>query len=123
MNNKKTVVLGASPNPTRYSYMACHMLNDHSYAFVPVSIKHGEIAGEDILDIRNSPEISEVHTLTMYVGKPNQLEYYNYFLSLSPKRVIFNPGSENNELSKLFRQAEIEVVEACTLVMLRTGQF
>ncbi|HSJ66130.1 MAG TPA: CoA-binding protein [Anditalea sp.] len=123
MNNKKTVVLGASPNPSRYAFVASKMLKDYRHDFVPVGIKKGEIAGETILDLRNKPIIEDVDTVTLYLGPQNQTEWYDYILSLKPKRIIFNPGTENREFMDMAREQDIEVDMACTLVMLRSGQY
>lgn len=123
MSNKKTVVIGASPNPSRFAFVASKMLNDYSHEFVPVGIKKGEIAGQPILDLRNKPEIEDVDTVTLYLGPQNQPEWYDYILSLKPKRIIFNPGTENRELMNMAKDQDIEVDMACTLVMLRSGQY
>lgn len=123
MKNKKTVVLGASPNPSRFAFVASKMLKDYSHDFVPVGIKKGEIAGQPILDLKNKPAIEDVDTITLYLGPQNQTEWYDYILSLKPKRIIFNPGTENRELMDMARNQDIEVDLACTLVMLRSGQY
>jgi predicted CoA-binding protein len=120
--SKKTLVMGASTNPTRYANMATHKLLEHQHEVELLGKKKGEVAGHPI---HHSPEElgKEFHTVTMYLGESNQKEYYDYMLNLAPKRVIFNPGAENEELSKILSANEIEVVEACTLVLLATGQF
>jgi len=123
MLSKKTVVLGASPNVSRYSNLACRMLSDAGFEFVPVGIKHGEILGKPILDLRTKPEVPGVHTITLYLGPANQPEWYDYVFSLNPMRIIFNPGAENPEFKSLIENRGIEAVEACSLVMIRTGQF
>lgn len=123
MNNKKTVVIGASPNPSRYAFVASKMLKDYKHDFVPVGIKKGEIAGQTILDLRDKPQIEDVDTVTLYLGPQNQTEWYDYILSLKPKRIIFNPGTENREFMDKARDQDIEVDMACTLVMLRSGQY
>ncbi len=120
---KKTVVIGASPEPSRYSYLASHMLDEAGFEFVPVGIKDGKILGKTILNIKDKPHIPDVHTITMYINPENQKEWYEYFLSLHPERIIFNPGSENPELARLARDHGIEVEIACNLVMLSIGQF
>lgn len=120
---KKTVVVGATDNPARYAFRAAHMLKEHGHEVVPVGIKKGEVAGETILNIREFPKIEEVDTLTLYLGPQNQPEYYEYLLSLKPKRIIFNPGTENTELEKLAKDKGIETEEACTLVLLSTHQY
>ncbi|MBS1682587.1 MAG: CoA-binding protein [Bacteroidetes bacterium] len=120
---KKTVIIGATTNQSRYAYLAADNLQQKGIDFVPVGIKKGNVFGKEILDLRKRPEINEVDTITLYINPSHQLEWYNYFLSLKPKRVIFNPGTENPELVAILESKNIDAVEACTLVMLRTGQF
>jgi uncharacterized protein len=120
---KKTVIIGATPDPSRYAYLAAHMLTDYSHEIVPVSIKRGEILGREILDLRKKPVIEGVDTVTMYIGPQNQPEWYEYILGLKPKRIIFNPGTENYEFEKMAEERGIEAVQGCTLVMLRSRQF
>ena len=120
---KKTVVIGASPETSRYSNMASRMLDKAGFEFIPVGIKKGEILGKSILDLRNKPVIQKVHTVTIYLNPRNQKEWYIYILSLNPKRLIFNPGTENPELGNLAEMQGIEVEYACNLVLIRTGQF
>ena len=120
---KRTCIIGASPNPSRYSYSATKMLMDHGHEVIPVSIKKGEIEGKTILNIRDKPKIDNLDTLTLYINRFNQFEWHDYLLALNPKRIIFNPGSENQELNKLARENGIETIEACTLVMLQTGSY
>lgn len=120
---KKTVIIGATTNPSRYAYLAAERLDEHGIEFVPVGIKKGNVLGKEILDLRQQPEISEVDTVTLYINPINQREWYNYLFKLNPKRVIFNPGTENPELEKMLEQRNIEALEACTLVMLGTGQY
>jgi predicted CoA-binding protein len=120
---KKTAIIGASTNPTRYAYLAAQMLNNHHIEFVPLGIRPGEVFGKKILDIRESPELKDIHTVTMYLGPQNQPPYYDYLLGLKPKRIIFNPGTENDEFRQMAEDQGIETEEACTLVMLRLGAF
>jgi predicted CoA-binding protein len=120
---KKTVIIGATPNPSRYAYLAAQNLKRYNHEFVPIGIKKGEVQGQPILQITDKPDIKDVDTITMYVGAPRQVGWYDYFLGLKPKRIIFNPGSENPELAQLAASKGVEVVEACTLVMLRTNQY
>ena len=120
---KRTAIIGATPNPSRYAYLAAEMLTEREIDIVPLGIKKGEVFGHEILDIRQFPEIGEVHTLTLYIGPRNQPEYYDYLLSLNPERIIFNPGTENPEFERMARDKGIEVDEACTLVMLRVGLY
>src|SRR5690242_11752866 len=98
---KKTVIIGASPNPSRFSYLAAERLLEHGVQFVPVGIKKGNVFGKEILDLRLQPEISDVNTITLYINPAHQREWYDYILKLNPERVIFNPGTENQELEKL----------------------
>jgi len=88
-----------------------------------VGIKKGNVLGKEILDLKARPEISDVDTMTLYINPTHQQEWYDYFIKLNPKRVIFNPGTENPELEKQLEEKGIEAVEACTLVMLGTGQY
>ncbi len=120
---KKTVIIGASPNPSRYAYVAAQMLARFGHPFVPLSIKKGDVAGEPILDLREKPSIPAVDTVTLYIGPQNQPEWYDYIIHLSPRRIIFNPGTENTEFIQLARQHGIEPVLGCTLIMLRSGTF
>ena len=120
---KRTAILGASTNPARYSYMAANSLTEKGHEIIPVGIKKGEVFGEEILDIREKPRLDEVDTVTMYMGSIHQTEYYDYILSLNPKRIIFNPGTENPTFEKMAQKANIEVVHGCTLVMLSVGNY
>jgi uncharacterized protein len=121
--NKKTVIIGATTNPSRYAYLAAEMLHKYKHAIVPLGIKKGEVLGQQILDINQRPKIGEVDTVTLYIGPQHQPEHYDYLISLKPKRFIFNPGTENPEFEKLVEESGAEAVEACTLVMLRTEQY
>lgn len=120
---KKTVIVGATPNPARYAFLAAEMLTEYGHSIVPVGIKKGKLFGVEILDIRQKPEIDQVDTITMYIGPQHQPEWYDYLISLKPKRIIFNPGTENREFEQMVEDQGIEALEACTLVMLRTHQF
>lgn len=115
---KKTVIIGASTNPSRYAYLAAHKLKQHEHEVVPIGIKNGEVADETILDLRSHPEVKSVDTVTLYLGPQNQAEWEDYILSLKPKRIIFNPGTENLEFSRRANIQNIETLNACTLVML-----
>ncbi len=120
---KKTVIIGASTNTARYSYLAAGMLTEYGHEVVPVGIKKGAIFGNEILDLRKKPAIENVNTVTLYIGQRHQSEWYDYVLSLKPERVIFNPGAENSEWMQILSNKGIDAMEACTLVMLRTNQF
>lgn len=121
MATKKTVVLGASDNPSRYSYLALNRLKAHQHPVVAVGRKETSVNG--IAITKEHIKAEGVDTVTLYLNPRNQVEYYDYILSLRPKRIIFNPGTENEELEKLAHGAGIQTMEACTLVMLGTGQY
>jgi predicted CoA-binding protein len=121
MATKKTLIIGASENPERYAYKAAHSLVQHNHPIVNVGIKSGVVAGEQIHT--DKPIFTDIDTITLYVGAKNQPEWYDYILKIKPKRLIFNPNTENPELSNLAAAAGIETVEACTLVLLATGQY
>jgi uncharacterized protein len=118
---KKTVILGASDNPERYSYLALQRLRAKGHEVVAIGQKPAKVG--DVMITKEKPVIEDVDTVTLYLNPLRQEEYYDYILSLHPKRIIFNPGSENDELAALARSHAIEPVEACTLVLLSTGQY
>ena len=120
---KKTAVIGATPNATRYAYIASEMLLDYDHEVVPIGIKKGNVLGIDILNIRERPKVDNIHTITLYIGPTNQPEWYEYLLSLKPQRIIFNPGTENDEFAKMARSQGVEATFACTLVLLRLGSY
>ena len=123
MDTKKVIILGASPNPARFSSMAANALADHLYDIIPVGLKQGSVKGKSILDIRTRPMIDNVDTVTIYMNPRNQKAYYDYILGLKPRRIVFNPGTENKQLSEMATSQRIEVVNDCTLVMLQAGTF
>jgi uncharacterized protein len=118
---KKTVVLGASTDPSRFSYKAAGMLLEYGHEVVPVGIKRGELHGKKILN--DFSFIEEVDTIALYVGPQNQENLYDYILSLKPKRIIFNPGTENDVLIEKAIQNNIQPIIGCTLVMLSVGTY
>jgi hypothetical protein len=118
---KSTLVIGASTNPDRYSYKAIRSLVVHHFKVYALGLREGKVHG--VIISRPFPEIGIIHTVTMYVGKKNQPFYYDYILTLNPKRVIFNPGSENKEFEILLAEKGIEVLHACTLMMLAHGGY
>jgi uncharacterized protein len=120
---KKTVIIGATPNPSRYAYLAAGMLTEYQHEIVPIGIKKGEVFGKPILNIYQRPAVEDVDTVTLYIGVQHQPEHYQYILGLKPKRVIFNPGTENPEFQKMIEASGAEAWEACTLVLLRSGQY
>ncbi len=118
---KKTLVLGASDNPERYSFMAVNRLREKGHPVIAIGRKQTKIADTEVGT--GKKEFSGVDTVTLYLNPANQKEYYDYILSLHPKRLIFNPGAENAELARLAEANGIQPMEACTLVLLSTGQF
>jgi predicted CoA-binding protein len=118
---KKTLVIGASENPQRYSFLAINRLKQHNHPVVAIGRKKASVAGIDI-ETEKKP-FTDVDTVTLYLNPGNQKEYYEYILSLRPKRLIFNPGAENEELFNLAKSSGIKPLEACTLVLLSTNQF
>jgi predicted CoA-binding protein len=116
-----TLILGATPNPSRYAYLAAHKLTNFGHEIINVGIKQGEVAGVEILN--GEPDVAEVDTVTLYLGPRHQPPYYDWLIGLKPRRIIFNPGTENPELAMLARKAGIETEVACTLVMLSSGQY
>jgi predicted CoA-binding protein len=118
---KKTLVLGAHPDASRYAFIASERLQRHGHEVVPVGIRQGKCAGLDI--IQGKPALENIDTITLYINPDIQVGYYDYILGLKPKRIIFNPGTENSSLVKLAKAAGIETDYACTLVMLASGQY
>jgi len=118
---KKTLVLGASDNPSRYSYLAVHRLRNLRHPVVAIGKKPGMVA--DVPIEKEKKEWQDVDTVTLYLNPAHQKQYYDYIVSLKPKRIIFNPGAENDELSELAIKNGITPMEACTLVLLSTNQY
>ena len=118
---KTTVILGASDNPNRYSYLALNRLKKYGHPIVAIGKKDGVVSGIPIQ--KGTPPIENVDTITLYLNPERQKMYYDYIVSLNPQRIIFNPGTENEELVVLAEKNGIRTMEACTLVMLSTGQF
>lgn len=121
MEKKKTLVLGASENPARYSNLAIKKLVSHQHPVVAIGRRTGVVANTPVdTEKKYFPDID---TVTLYLNAGHQKEYYDYIISLHPKRIIFNPGAENEELAELAVKNNIKSIEACTLVMLSTGQY
>jgi predicted CoA-binding protein len=118
---KKTLVLGASDNPSRYSYLAVQRLRNYGHPVVAVGRKYTKVG--DVTITKDKDPVDDIDTVTLYLNPAHQKEYYDYILSLKPKRIIFNPGAENDEIEQLAVKNNIKPVEACTLVMLSTGQY
>lgn len=121
MANKRTLIIGATPNSGRYAYLAANRLVKAGHEIINVGLKKGEVAGVPIEPAEDIHE--DVDTITLYVGPQNQPPLYDYILNTHPKRIIFNPGTENNELRRMANEKGIETEYACTLVMLSTGQY
>lgn len=118
---KKTLVIGASENPSRYANIAINRLVSHKHPVVALGLRKGEVAGVSIET--GEPQFKDVDTVTLYLAPPRQPQYYNYIISLNPQRVIFNPGTENPEFYELLKDSDIEVEVSCTLVLLSTRQY
>ena len=118
---KKTLVVGASENPQRYAFLAVNSLKKHGYEVEAIGLRPGMVGGLPIQT--GKPELHDIDTVTLYIGPRNQPESYEYILSLKPRRVIFNPGTENAEFEELLNRNGIETEQACTLVLLNTGQY
>ena len=121
MAEEVTLVLGASPKPTRYSHLAVKRLREHGHTVVAVGRSDGRI--EDVPITREFPTGDPIHTITLYVNEDHQRGLEERILALRPRRIIFNPGAENRALARRAKEAGIDVLEACTLVMLSTGQY
>jgi uncharacterized protein len=117
----KTLVLGASVHPSRYSFLAIRELREHAHEVVAVGRDTGSVDGVQI--VRDIPKENGIDTITLYLNPQNQKEYYDKIIALKPRRIIFNPGAENAELEKLARQNGIHTENSCTLVLLNTGQY
>ena len=117
----KTLVIGASINPERYSYKAIHLLVKHKIEVIPIGIKPGLVANLSIVSrfiVQNN-----IHTITLYLEASKQYLYYDFILKINPKRVLFNPGTENPELAKLLNEKDVLWENACTLVLLSSNQY
>ncbi len=117
----KTMVLGASENPDRYSNMAILKLKNYGHEVMALGNKEGQV--KDVTIQKGMVPAEDIATVTLYLNPMNQKPYYDYILSLKPERIIFNPGTENYELERMAEKAGIKTIEACTLVMLGTGQY
>ena len=122
-SNGVTVIIGASPNPKRYAFLAAELLQRYGHEFVLIGMRGGEAFGKDIQKISSQPSLPNVDTVTLYIRPELQQQWADYILSLQPKRIIFNPGTENLEFERQVEDAGIEAIQACTLVMLKTNQY
>ena len=123
MEEKTTLILGASPNNKRFSFLAAKKLVAYGHKIVLVGLQKGEIEGNIIHDINSKPIFEEIDTITLYMNPHNQIKFYDYIFELDPRRLIFNPGTENPDLVQKAMQRNINIVFDCTLVMLNTGNY
>ena len=121
MKSPVTLVIGASPNSDRYSFLATNLLHENGISVYPFGIKKGMINEMPILN--DWPSQIPIDTVTLYLGPDAQSAYIDQILALKPRRIIFNPGTENPVFSALAAQNGIQTLEACTLVLLKTGQY
>ena len=121
MKNKKTLVLGASLKPEKYAYKAVQSLTEKGHSVLAIGQNMGEIDGVKIRT--KAIPLSKINTVTLYLNPNRQREYYNYIIEAKPKRVIFNPGTENPEFYQLLELNKIKAEVACTLVLLATNQY
>lgn len=122
MSTWKTAVIGVTPNTNRYAFKAVTKLTEHKYPVVALGFRKGEVAGNEII-IDWPQSIENLKVISMYIGAPRQPEFYDYLISLNPKKIIFNPGTENDAFYTKLNKAGIEYEEACTLVLLSTGVY
>ena len=118
---KKTLVIGASEKPERYSFKAIRALRSHGHEVVALAPRPGKV--EDVVFETQPLPFDGIDTVTLYLGPQNQQPYIEYILQLKPRRVIFNPGTENDDFASALTRAGIHAEVACTLVLLSTGQF
>ena len=118
---KKTLVLGASLNTDRYSNIAINRLRSYDHPVVAIGLREGEVAGVT-LSVEKE-DFKDIDTVTLYLNPSRQEEYYEYIISLKPKRVVFNPGTENPNFYTLLKENKIESEVGCTLVLLGTNQY
>ena len=117
----KTLVIGASENPARYANKAVKMLRSHNQEVLAVGLRQGKIL--DVSIDTQWPENETIDTITLYIGPQRQRQYFDKILNSNPKRIIFNPGTENPELINLAQNAGIATIIDCTLVMLQSGRY
>ncbi|MBA2612546.1 MAG: CoA-binding protein [Bacteroidetes bacterium] len=118
---KKTLVIGASENPDRYAFKAMMSLKSHGHEAIGLGLKEGNVGGSKILT--GKPQFTDIDTVTLYIGPAKHTEWMDYLIGLKPKRIIFNPGTENPDFFTKATNSGIDCLEACTLVMLSIGNF
>lgn len=119
--NITTLVIGASEKEERYSNMAVKLLTAYQHKVFAIGNKAGKI--NDVEIVTGQPKLENIHTVTLYLSEKYQAEYYDYIFSLQPQRIIFNPGTENETLESLAKEHKVNAIDACTLVLLKTGQY
>lgn len=119
--SRKTLIIGASLNPMRFSNKAMHFMHNQNIDFVPLAVKSGEILGRKIL--KGKPLLNDIHTVVLYISDKHQEMYYDYVVSLKPQRVIFNPGTENIDFEHILIKNNIEFTHDCTLLMISKARF
>lgn len=115
------LVIGASLKPERYSNKAIKMLKEYNHTVFAIGLREGDVNGVKIQ--KGFPNLVNIDTVTLYLNPQRQVDYYQYIIDLKPKRVIFNPGTENDDFYILLRENNIKVEVACTLVLLRSNMF
>jgi len=121
--SKITLIAGATSDPSRYAFIAASFLDRFNLPFIPIGINKGNVLGRKIEPLHERPKLENIDTITLYLNVWHQKEWEEYFLSLNPKRIIFNPGAENNEFAEKAKLNGIQCVNGCTLVMISTGQY
>ncbi len=121
--NKITLIVGATPDPSKYAFTAATFLDRAGLPFIPIGIKKGNVLGREIQPLQEKPKLEDIDTITLYLNAGHQKEWEEYFLSLKPKRIIFNPGAENHQFASKAKLEGIDCVNGCTLVMISTGQY
>jgi predicted CoA-binding protein len=121
LTREKTLIIGATTNPDRYSNLVIHRLRAKGYPVLAIGNKSGSVAGVEILN--EKIPMKNIHTVSLYLNAQKQPEYYDYIISLNPKRVIFNPGTENPEFCDILLEKGIEVDVACSIVLLASNQY
>jgi len=121
LQNESILILGASTNPNRSSFMATKFLNNRGFTLQAVAGKTGMI--DDLEITNNLQNQGPVHTVTIFLNAQRQKDYYDFIISLKPKRIIFNPGTENPELETLAKNHQIQTLSGCTIAMITAGLF
>ncbi|MGM0612939.1 MAG: CoA-binding protein [Bacteroidota bacterium] len=119
--DKKTIVLGVSPDPKKRAHRVCKKLMEKGHTIVPLGIREGKVNNIPIITNTNNPQ--KAHTIVIFLRASRQKAWLSYILASNPKRIIFNPGSENPELVEIAKEREIDVLYGCTLLMLSSNRY